>query len=491
MSRMSRTRFGLALEAEELVAEIIEPQDSDSQIDKDLLEINNSENEVNLNEDKVNSASDVVEALESMRDLMAISADNGGMDRYSASIVSVAVGHMYSTVGIKASSMPSLESFNDPENCTYSTKMVMEGIVEGISKIWKIIIEAIRKSIQWVKDFFSKIFGTNKKIEERAKEILVKVKEQEKEPIKEEEKEPVNENGYHEKEYADLRAEAKRRMAERDKDKPKHFTEISFVDNALFLNIQIDGVVPKNFYTIFSDIHSLALMVFDYNNLYNNHNNIKYFDEDFKKYIDQKNVDKYSAEALINKLDIDKPPDFSYWCAANNKKHKNEIEEIPEMDTITTKTFLGNKYLSCVRPSKAIRGEDVIRLLPQIDFKLETYHSKNSPSGEKRIPVIDPEDIVETIGEITEMCALINNLEREFSESILIKDRFLAYAVNIDTGRTTFEDENETKSKLAKLLKAYLFLIDKPLILFLPYVAHTCNVVLDYIEKSAAAVIKN
>jgi hypothetical protein len=120
-------------------------------------------------------AEDTMEALESIRDALVVSAANGGMDRHSAKVVSIAVEHMYARVGISTPAMPAMESFGSSSSRVGATSLAMETITESIKKIWDAIVAAMKRAIAWVSEHFTKIFGLAERTVKRADAVLAKV----------------------------------------------------------------------------------------------------------------------------------------------------------------------------------------------------------------------------------------------------------------------------------------------------------------------------
>ncbi len=148
-------RIGLvaALEQEEIAkveAAIAEAPigDNASSLETDLIEV--SEIAAGADGDAVETeeAVDVVTALESIAEALGQSAKNGGMDRYAAEALGLAVDHMYKRVGLKRQAMPALESFGQTSSRMRATQIALEDIKEQVAKIWAAIVAAISKAIE-------------------------------------------------------------------------------------------------------------------------------------------------------------------------------------------------------------------------------------------------------------------------------------------------------------------------------------------------------
>ena len=146
-------------------------------LETDLVEVTDTVAESEVTDAAVEEAEEVSEALESIYDVMTQSIAHGGLDKSSAQVANVAIEHLYKRVGIKAKAMPALESFEWPAARITATELAMEGIGDAMKKIWDAIVKAIKDSIQWIKNFFSKIFGATDKVEERADELDKELKQ--------------------------------------------------------------------------------------------------------------------------------------------------------------------------------------------------------------------------------------------------------------------------------------------------------------------------
>ena len=119
----------------------------------------------------INEGVEVVEALESISDALAISAKNGGMDKYSAQVVGIATQYMYDRVGLRAKAMPSLESFGGSSTRIGATQLAMEGIKEKAKELWEYIVKAYKKIIAWATGHLRKLFGAAESMKKRAEAI--------------------------------------------------------------------------------------------------------------------------------------------------------------------------------------------------------------------------------------------------------------------------------------------------------------------------------
>jgi len=154
---------------------VVEPiGDNAESLETDLIEVADDLTGAEQEAAETEEAVEVVEALESIRDSLAISAANGGLDRHAAAAIGTATDYMYKRVGMGKKSMLSLESFGGTTSRVGATQLTMEALTEDIKKIWASIIAAFEKAIQWAKDFYTKVFVSYEKLGKRAEELSKK-----------------------------------------------------------------------------------------------------------------------------------------------------------------------------------------------------------------------------------------------------------------------------------------------------------------------------
>jgi len=122
--------------------------------------------------DQIEEAGEVVEALESLIDVMGLSVKNGGMDKHAAAAVSIATQYMYSRVGMSKKAMPALESFGGTSTRVGATQLAMEGFKDAVVKIWDAIIAQLKKFGAWIMGHMNKVFGTAERLVKRADAII-------------------------------------------------------------------------------------------------------------------------------------------------------------------------------------------------------------------------------------------------------------------------------------------------------------------------------
>lgn len=142
--------------------------DNAESLETDLIEVEQETAEVEADESEVEETVETVEALEAICVSLEAAAANGGLDRFSAQAINVAVGGMYKSVGIRSTGMPSMEAYSGASGRAGSTQLAIETIKEKIQSIWKAIMAAIKRAIEYVVGMFNKIFGAAEKLKARA-----------------------------------------------------------------------------------------------------------------------------------------------------------------------------------------------------------------------------------------------------------------------------------------------------------------------------------
>lgn len=119
----------------------------------------------------IEEAEVVMDELEEDQEVLAEAQESGGMTTREAHILMRKVNNDLARIGIASARFPATESFGRASSRASSTRLAMESISEKLKQIWKAIIDAIKKSIRWVRDVYNKFFGTFEGLVKRAKAI--------------------------------------------------------------------------------------------------------------------------------------------------------------------------------------------------------------------------------------------------------------------------------------------------------------------------------
>lgn len=145
---------------------------AEQSLETDLVEIAEDGAEADTEDAEIEEAVETAEALEALaEDLKVIAQESGGLNSHTAQAIGRLSSHLYGRLGYAHQSMPALESFGSTSGRVGSTTIGLEDIKDQVKKIWEQIVAQIKKSIEWVKNFFTKMFGAANKLEKRAKAL--------------------------------------------------------------------------------------------------------------------------------------------------------------------------------------------------------------------------------------------------------------------------------------------------------------------------------
>lgn len=140
-----------------------------------VSEINADEAAINAGNDQIDAASVAADGLETIAEQVAEANEGEGIDEKTAEIIETSVESLLKVARIgvtyKQLGLPSTESFSVRANRAALGKATVEALDVSAKKIWQSIVDAIKKSIEWVRNFFNKIFGAAERLERRAKSL--------------------------------------------------------------------------------------------------------------------------------------------------------------------------------------------------------------------------------------------------------------------------------------------------------------------------------
>lgn len=160
-----------ATEATMTGADAIAPDESDT-LAAAVSEITADEAGIASGNDQIDAAAVAADGLETISEQVAEANEGEGIDEVSAGVIETSVECMLKVarlgVTYKQLGIPSSESFSNKSNRLALGKATCEALDISAKKIWQSIVDAIKKSIEWVRNFFNKIFGAAEKLEKRA-----------------------------------------------------------------------------------------------------------------------------------------------------------------------------------------------------------------------------------------------------------------------------------------------------------------------------------
>lgn len=143
-------------------------------VETELLEVNDAVEEGSQRSEALDQADAVVDELEDDKEALEVAAENGGIDRAAADFLRRKVAFHAAQLGLNGPRLPATESFGGASSRLGATQVALEGVSDLLRKAWEAIINTIKKSINWVKGLFLKVFGSSEQLLKRAKAIAEK-----------------------------------------------------------------------------------------------------------------------------------------------------------------------------------------------------------------------------------------------------------------------------------------------------------------------------
>ncbi len=153
-----------AMEDETQAAKLAIDETGAESAEADLVEATDISADVEAGTAEVDQATADAVTLERIADTAETAEAEGGLDPVAAEIAEVAVESIYARLGVQRSSYPALESFSGKTGRKRATQLAIEDIKETVKKIWAAVVNAFQKIIDFVKNFFGKLFDGNRKL---------------------------------------------------------------------------------------------------------------------------------------------------------------------------------------------------------------------------------------------------------------------------------------------------------------------------------------
>lgn len=160
-------------------ADAIAP-DETSTLASAVSEITADEAAISAGNSQIDAAAVAADGLETIAEQVAEANEGEGIDETTAAVIETSVECLLKVarigVSYKQLGIPSSESFKTRANRHSLGKATVEALDISAKKIWQSIVDAIKKSIEWVRNFFNKIFGAAERLEKRAGALKDSVK---------------------------------------------------------------------------------------------------------------------------------------------------------------------------------------------------------------------------------------------------------------------------------------------------------------------------
>ncbi len=165
-----RTRPGLLSMEEEAVA-VLPIGAAAASAETVAIETTQAEAQLVSLDAQIDQAVDTAAALEEVQSGLRALTGKGGATEEELALITVAVEGLTDLMGVSRPIRLSMEDFATPIGRIRATQRSMESIGEKVKEVWKKIIEMVKRSIQWFKDFYAKIFDEVAKLKKRAEEV--------------------------------------------------------------------------------------------------------------------------------------------------------------------------------------------------------------------------------------------------------------------------------------------------------------------------------
>jgi hypothetical protein len=120
---------------------------------------------------QIDQAVDTAAALEEVQTGLRALTGKGGATEEELALITVAVEGLTDLIHVSRPIRVSMEDFGSPIGRIRATQRSMESVGEKVKEIWQKIVEMVKRSIQWFKDFYAKIFDEVGKLKKRAEEV--------------------------------------------------------------------------------------------------------------------------------------------------------------------------------------------------------------------------------------------------------------------------------------------------------------------------------
>lgn len=369
---------------------------------KTLIDVNDLIQENNKNTEDLNSATECIITLDSLADVLSQSLDSNGLSSTGAKLTYISLDSIDRQVGIYKQNKISIENFNKTSDRNKNTNLAIETVTDKIVMVFKAIVVAIRKGIEWllkfIRSIFNKIAGYKDKI--RALRLdLVKV--------------PTDEA-----------------------------VKNVFNNESSIKNLVIDG--KEEVITGITDFSSFLKTYFEYNS---NQGKILVKNIlDIITVIPDGNVD----EAIKKTYNFSKLSGLKEGVVDGKKAKNDKVDSYYSEHTFPGNTkilaFLPKSNLEQEDWDTAVNGSELLVFKADIEFK-------------KELPVLSKQEITKLLEILEHLCNIFESSKKEYNSFISDKK---SMSDNLDrkiNGFTT-KETNADKGSYIKSLTARLRMID-------------------------------
>ncbi len=146
-------------------------------MEADLVEAVDLAGDIDAGTDQIEQTVSDAEQLERHAEVLTETEGEGGAAPEVIQATEIAVESICARLGIVAGTgIPALESFSTKAGKARSTRVAIESINAKVKQIWEAVKLAFKKLVNYVKDFFAKLFDANSKMLGRVNALRVKAK---------------------------------------------------------------------------------------------------------------------------------------------------------------------------------------------------------------------------------------------------------------------------------------------------------------------------
>lgn len=329
--------------------------DHSDTVETGLMDIADSEAAAAQVDEQTDEAVEVATALESIAVCLKSAAGNGGMSRDGAQAVNIAVAHMCKRVGIDPVTrrLPALESYGSVSSRVTATTLAMESVADTAKKIWRAILDALKKSMDWLVERWQLFYGTAEKLKKRAEALV---------------------------------AEAGKIGAK--EANPKELDKSALVA-ALHVAGKVDGAAIM---AGFEHINKVAASVFG---------GVEKRMEALAKVPDAK--DEAAAKALV--VELSNQPDTT---PVENPEAEGIRKPLDGMKVQRSAELPGGKAFICETAVKNPETvEDAVKAMGATKYYIGDFSSKSKPAEGVKLAVLNPADMGKLAGEVVKLADVI------------------------------------------------------------------------------------
>lgn len=410
--------------------------DNANSLETDLTEVESSAGEGEAEQATIDEAVDTKEALEGYKAALEEYMTDGGMDAKGARILAIGLEHFNKRMGVRPEDkiQIAIESFGGASTKLRSNQAALENIKEELGKVWKSIVAAIKRAIEWLKDHFNKIFGAAEKLEKRAKSIVDKAKA--------------------------VTGSAK---------------ESKFENERLVKSLNINGAVPSSLSASLASVKDIAETVFG---------NIADFGtktgENVLNILNNPNGTVADIKAMPY-------PGGKVKEMSAQEAQAGGFEAAPEnMGLFRSPELPGGKAILARYCTKEVQGDAAVKVFTATTATLTAFSNKAAEVSKTELATLAVAEVQKTAEVVQEFARELIAYRAKADKAAEMKKKILAACDKLEKAAPKEEDKDKAAlmGALQKVASASPNAIDKPAPQLAQYLLVTGKAALDYCEES-------